>query len=309
MSRTSPAIGFVGLGRMGGSMAARLLAAGYPVHGTARSRDRVESLLANGLRWQDTPRAVAEAADVVITSIPDDGVLNEIASGADGILAGLAPRMVWADMSTVSPRASRDLADRVRARDAAMLDSPVSGSVPQAQAGTLTIMVGGDEDAYASVEPILQELGNPTRIGPNGQGLVLKLAVNISLGVQMLAFAEGLVLAERSGVDPEIALGVMTQSAIASPMLQARAAIVHDLPDEAWFDLGFMQKDIRLALGTGREVGAPLPTADRASDVLALANGVGYEHRDIAALVQFLEELAAKKSEAALRPSPSATPR
>jgi 3-hydroxyisobutyrate dehydrogenase-like beta-hydroxyacid dehydrogenase len=309
MSRTSPAIGFVGLGRMGGSVAARLLAAGYPVHGTARSRDGVASLLANGLRWQDTPRAVAEAADVVITSIPDDGVLNEIASGPDGILAGLAPRMVWADMSTVSPRASRDLADRVRARDAAMLDAPVSGSVPQAQAGTLTIMVGGDEDAYASVEPILQELGNPTRIGPNGQGLVLKLAVNISLGVQMLAFAEGLVLAERSGVDPEIALGVMTQSAIASPMLQARAAIVHDLPDEAWFDLGFMQKDIRLALGTGREVGAPLPAADRASDVLGLANVLGYERRDIAALVPFLEELAAKKSDAALPPSPSATPR
>ena len=299
MSATSPPIGFVGLGRMGGAMAARLLAAGYPVSGTARSRDGVESLLENGLRWQDTPRAVAEAAHVVITSIPDDDVLNAIASGPDGLLAGLASQTIWLDMSTVSPRASRDLAARVRARDAAMLDSPVSGSVPQAQAGTLTIMVGGDEDAYVSVEPILRELGNPTRIGPNGHGLVLKLAVNISLAVQMLAFSEGLVLAERSGVDTEIALDVMTQSAIASPMLKARAPIVHDLPHEAWFDLGFMLKDLQLALGTGREVGAPLPAADRASNVLGLANVLGYEHHDIAALVPFLEELAAKKSEAA----------
>jgi len=299
MPAATPEIGFVGLGRMGGAMAARLLAAGYPVYGTALSRADVEGLEASGLRWMETPRALAEAADIVFTSIPDDPALNEIASGTDGILAGLAPHMIWADMSTVSPRASRDLAARVRERDAALLDAPVSGSVPQAQAGTLTIMVGGDEDAYARVEPILRELGNPTRIGPNGHGLVLKLAVNISLGVQMLAFAEGLVLAERSGVDPEIALDVMAQSAIASPMLKARAPIVHDLPQEAWFDLGFMQKDLQLALGIGREVGAPLPTADRASDVIGLANALGYDHRDIAALVTRLEELAAKKPEAA----------
>ena len=142
------------------------------------------------------------------------------------------------DLSTVSPRASREVAERVRERGAAMLDAPVSGSVPQVQAGTLTIMVGGDEEAYERVEPVLRELGTPTRVGENGQGLVLKLAINISLAVQMLAFSEGLLLADRDGVDRELALEVMTESPIGSPMLKARAPLVLDLPDEAWFDVG-----------------------------------------------------------------------
>ena len=121
-----------------------------------------------------------------------------------------------------------------------MLDAPVSGSVPQVQTGTLTIMVGGDEQTYERVVPVLQELGTPTRVGGNGQGLVLKLAVNVSLAVQMLAFSEGLLLAERDGVDPHVAAGVMTASPIGSPMLKARAPLVLDLPDEAWFDVSLM---------------------------------------------------------------------
>ena len=164
-------------------------------------------------------------------------------------------------MSTVSPRASRGLAERVHALGAAMLDAPVSGSIPQVQAGTLTIMVGGDQDAYKRVEPLLRELGTPTHIGANGQGLVLKLAINISLAVQMLAFAEGILLAERAGIDRKLAVEVMSGSAIGSPMLKARAALVLDLPDEAWFDVGLMQKDVALALDTGRELRVPLPSA------------------------------------------------
>ena len=195
-------IGFVGLGHMGGNMAARFLAAGYPVYGEERHREHAEELVQEGLQWRDTPREVAEAADIVFTSVPDDGVLEVVASGPDGILAGLAAEKIWVDLSTVSPPASRELAERVRALGATMLDAPVSGSVPQVQAGTLTIMVGGDEQAYARVEPILRELGTPTHIGENGQGLVLKLAINISLAVQMLAFAEGLVMAERAGHRP-----------------------------------------------------------------------------------------------------------
>ena len=156
---------------------------------------------------------------MLITSLPDDAVLESVASGPDGILAGLAAPKIWVDMSTVSPRVSRGLAQRVRARGASMLDAPVSGSVPQVQSGTLTIMVGGDDEAYARAEPVLRELGTPTHVGENGQGLTLKLAINISLAVQMLAFSEGLLLAERSGLDPELAAGVMTESPIGSPML------------------------------------------------------------------------------------------
>jgi 3-hydroxyisobutyrate dehydrogenase-like beta-hydroxyacid dehydrogenase len=291
MATTSTKIGFVGLGHMGGNMAARFLAAGYTVYGESRDRGDADQLVHEGLQWGSTPREVVEATDLLITSLPNDDVLESVASGRDGILAGITGPKVWIDMSTVSPRASRELAERVRAVGAAMLDAPVSGSVPQVQAGTLTIMVGGDEQAYTRVEPILRELGTPTHIGENGQGLVLKLAINISLAVQMLAFAEGLVLAERSGVDRKLAVEVMTGSPIGSPMLKARAELVLDLPDEAWFDVTLMQKDVALALDTGRELHVPLPSAAAADSVLTIARAFGYERRDIAALFEVLERL------------------
>jgi len=288
---TTTRIGFVGLGHMGGNMAARFLAAGYPVYGEERNRAAAQDLEHDGLQWRDTPREAAEAADVLFTSLPDDRVLETVASGPDGILAGLAADKIWVDMSTISPRASRELAERVRALGAAMLDAPVSGSVPQVQAGTLTIMVGGDKQAYARVEPILRELGTPTHIGENGQGLVLKLAINISLAVQMLAFAEGLLLAERGGIDPSAAAEVMAASPIGSPMLKARLPLILDLPDEAWFDIGLMQKDIVLALEAARELRVPLPSAAAADEMLTLARAHGHEHHDLAALFQTLRQL------------------
>jgi 3-hydroxyisobutyrate dehydrogenase-like beta-hydroxyacid dehydrogenase len=276
---------------MGGNMAARFLAAGYTVYGESRDPRDAQDL--DGLRWCDTPREIAQAADVVFSSVPDDGVLESIASGPDGILAGLTEAKIWVDMSTVSPRASREVAGRVHARGAAMLDAPVSGSVPQVQAGTLTIMVG-DEQAYARVEPLLRELGTPTHIGENGQGLVLKLAINISLAVQMLAFAEGLVLAERAGIDRTRAVDVMTHSPIGSPMLKARADLVLDLPEDAWFDISLMQKDIVLALDTARQLRVPLPTAATADKMLTLARAQGYERRDLAALHEVLAQLTSE---------------
>jgi 3-hydroxyisobutyrate dehydrogenase-like beta-hydroxyacid dehydrogenase len=284
-------IGFVGLGHMGGNMAVRFLAAGHAVHGSARRREPAQWLVDQGLRWCDTPRAVAEAADIVFTSLPDDDALESVASTTDGLLAGLAAGKVWIDVSTVSPRASRELAARVSARDAELLDAPVSGSVPQVKAGTLTIMVGGSEAAYAAVEPVLRVLGTPTRIGANGQGLVLKLAINISLAVQMLAFSEGLLLAEREGIDARLAAEVMAGSAIGSPMLKARVPLVLDLPDDAWFDIGLMDKDIRLALATAAERDVPLPSAGVADEVLTRAGELGYERRDIAALFEVLGRL------------------
>ena len=290
MERTVQRIGFVGLGHMGGNMAARLLAAGYPVHGEERHREHARNLEEQGLAWHDTPREVAEASDVVFTSLPDDAALEEAAAGPDGILAGLAAGKTWVDVSTVSPRVSRGLAAQVREHGAALLDAPVSGSVPQVRAGTLTIMVGGDADAYERAEPILRELGTPTRVGDNGQGLALKLAINISLAVQMLAFAEGLLLAERDGVDRDVAIDVMTQSPIGSPMLKARAPLVLDLPDEAWFDIELMHKDIGLALATASELGVSLPSAAVADIVLSRAEELGFGNRDLAALFQVLKQ-------------------
>jgi 3-hydroxyisobutyrate dehydrogenase len=288
MSAAHETIGFVGLGHMGGNMAARYLAADYPVHGEAREKAEVQKLLDAGLIWQETPREVAESVEVVFTSIPNDDVLEQVASGPDGIVAGLAEGKTWVDVSTVSPRVSRKVAEQVRATGAEMLDAPVSGSVPQVQSGTLTIMVGGDEHAYEGVEHLLRVLGTPTYIGQNGQGLILKLAINISLAVQMLALSEGLVMAERDGVDRELALKVMTESPIGSPMLKARAPLILDLPEEAWFDVDLMHKDIRLALETADELHVPVLSAGAADELLTKAGELGYGHRDLAALHEVL---------------------
>jgi 3-hydroxyisobutyrate dehydrogenase-like beta-hydroxyacid dehydrogenase len=285
-------VGFVGLGHMGGNMAARFLAAGYAVHGEAKQREGSRRLIDDGLQWCETPREVAEAAEVIFTSLPDDGVLQQVASGPDGILAGLSAASVWVEMSTVSPRTSRELAGQAGLAGAAMLDAPVSGSVPQVETGTLTIMVGGDRDAYERVEPLLRELGAPTYIGHSGLGLVLKLAINVSLAVQVLAFSEGLLMAERAGIERELAVEVMGASPIGSPMLKARARLLLDLPREAWFDIGLMQKDVVLALDTARKLGVPLPSAATADGLLTVARGQGYERRDLAALFEVLARMA-----------------
>ena len=285
-------IGFVGLGTMGGRIAGRLLASGHQVHGTNRTVAKAQPLIDGGLRWQPTPRAVAAAVDVVFSMVSDDAALDAITAGPDGILAGLTPGKVYIDMSTVSPEVSVELAERVRSIGARMLDGPVSGSVPQAETGTLTIMVGGEEAAFRLVQPVLRELGQTvTRVGGNGHGLLLKLAINISLAVQTLAFSEGLLLAERGGIDPRLAARVMSTSAIGSPMLRTRVPLLLDLPERAWFDVELMQKDVRLALQAARGLDVPLPSAATADDMLAKARELGYGGRDIAALHEVLARL------------------
>jgi 3-hydroxyisobutyrate dehydrogenase-like beta-hydroxyacid dehydrogenase len=272
------------------------------VYGTNRTASKAAPLIQRGLVWRDTPREVAEAAEVTFSMVLDDAALEAVVSGADGILAGLAPGKLYVDMSTVSTDLSREVAKRVRELGAGMLDAPVSGSVPQAEAGSLTIMVGGEAAAFTRVEPRLRELGVPTHIGANGQGLTLKLAINISLGVQMLAFSEGLLLAERNGIDREIATAEMTASAIGSPMLKARVPLILDLPDEAWFDVRKMQKDLSLALETARRLEVPLPSTAVANELLTTARARGYGERDIAALFAVLGELAGSEP---VRPSAS----
>jgi 3-hydroxyisobutyrate dehydrogenase-like beta-hydroxyacid dehydrogenase len=278
---------------MGGRIAGRLLDAGHLVYGTNRTRAKAEPLIKRGLTWRDTSREVAEAISVVFSMVTDDAALEAIASGPDGLLAGLSAGHLWVDMSTVSPVASATLAERAHALGASLLDAPVSGSVREAESGTLTIMVGGDEDAFAAAEPLLRELGQVVRhIGPNGQGLRLKLAINISLVAQMLAFSEGVLLAERGDIPRELAVEVMAESSIGSPLLRGRAPFVLELPDQAWFDVELAHKDIRLALATAQRDGVPLPAAGLADEWLTTAASLGYDHRDVAALYAVLAKRA-----------------
>jgi len=288
-------IGFIGLGAMGSRMAGRLLAAGHELHATNRTPAKAEPLIERGLHWQDTAREVARAADVTFSMVTDDDALRDVMKGPDGVLAGLSAGHVHIDMSTVSPNVSRDYAERARAIGAELIEAPVSGSIPAAEDGSLVIMAAGDEAAFHRVEPLLRELGSTvTYIGANGQALLLKLAVNISLGAQILALSEGVLLAERGGIDRKLAVDVIAGSAVGSPAVRARGPLILDLPKQAWFDVSLMQKDIRLALDAGIILGAPLPSTDVIDRTLTQARELGYAHRDIAAFFNTLAEADGK---------------
>jgi 3-hydroxyisobutyrate dehydrogenase-like beta-hydroxyacid dehydrogenase len=296
-------LGFVGFGAMGAPIAGRLLSGGYTVYGTNRTRSKAAALIEAGLLWCDSPRQVARAADVVFTMVTDDAAVEALTAGPDGILAGLSAGKIYVDMSTIDPQFSRALAERVGSRGAQMLAAPVSGSVPAAQAGSLAIIVGGHAEAFEQVEPILRKLGSTvTFVGDNGQALLLKLAINISLAVQMLAFSEGVLLAERGGVEPGLALEVLTHSAIGSPMLLARAPMLLELPEQAWFDVRMMRKDLRLALASARELAVPLPSTAVADELLRAAGTLGFERRDIAVLFRVLSEMTSPPTTSASEP-------
>lgn len=286
-------LGFVGLGVMGGGIARRLLEAGHEVHGYNRTREKARPLEELGLVLEDSPRAVAESADVVLSMVTNVPALRAVAEGDEGILAGLAPGKVWIDMTTAAPAVSRELAAKARERGADMVDAPVSGSVSTLEEGRLSIMVGGRPETFAQVEPILKDIGpKVTLVGDNGQALLLKIAINLSLQVQMVAFSEGLLLAEKDGIDREVALDVMLSSVIASPMLKYRAPFVLEQPEEAWFNVNMMQKDMLLALDLGRELDVPMPTTAISNELLTAARGMGLAHHDFAVVFEVLARMA-----------------
>ena len=286
-------LGFVGLGVMGGGVARRLLAAGHELHGWNRTPEKAAPLVAEGLVLEESPRAVAEQADVVFTMVTNVPALRAVAEGEDGIIAGLGPGKVWVDMTTAAPAVCRELAERVRETGADMVDAPVSGSVSTLEEGRLSIMVGGNEETFRRVEPILLDIGpKVTRVGDNGQALLLKIAINLSLHVQMVAFCEGLLLAEKDGIDREVALDVMLGSVIASPMLKYRAPFILDMPDEAWFNVNMMQKDMLLALEAGRQLDVSMPTTAITNELLTAARAMGLEDNDFAVVYEVLAEMA-----------------
>src|SRR5438105_4393461 len=282
-------LGYIGLGVMGGRMAARLLSKGHAVVGYNRTRSKAQALAGHGLRVASTPREAAAAADVTFVMVANSDALKSVADGADGFVAGLGAGKIVVDMSTVSPALSRALASRVGEAGAEMVDAPVSGSVLTLEQGKLSIMVGGDRATFDRVQSLLEDIGpKVTYVGAHGLAVSMKIATNISVAVQMLAFAEGILLAEKSGIAREVAVDVMTHSAIGSPMLQYRGPFVLRLPDEAWFDTTMMQKDLRLALDMGRELGVPLPTTSTTNEWLTAARAMGLADEDFAAVFQAL---------------------
>jgi 3-hydroxyisobutyrate dehydrogenase-like beta-hydroxyacid dehydrogenase len=295
--RTQMAIlGFVGLGVMGSEMVLRLLERGHTLTGYNRTRSKAARLLDKGMKWAGSPREVAAASDFTFSMVTNSSALEMIVEGPDGILAGLAPGKVLIDMSTVSPEFSRSVAAKVRAKDADMVDAPVSGSVITLQEGKLSVMVGGRKDTFDRVKPLLLDIGpKVTYVGDNGLALVMKIAANLSLAVQMLAFSEGILLAEKSGISREVAVEVLTNSAIASPMVKYRGPFVLKLPAEAWFNVNMMQKDMLLALDLGRALDVPMPTTAITNEFLTAARGMGLVHEDFAVLFDVLANMSGVK--------------
>jgi 3-hydroxyisobutyrate dehydrogenase-like beta-hydroxyacid dehydrogenase len=286
-------LGFVGLGVMGSQMVSRLLDKGHAVTGYNRTRAKAKWLIDRGMKWADSPRAVAAAAEVTFAMVTNVAALEAVAYGPDGILAGLAPGKMFVDISTVSPAASRALAVKVREKGADMMDAPVSGSVITLQEGKLSVMVGGRRETFERLKPLLLDIGpKVTYVGDNGLALSMKIATNLSLAVQMMAFSEGVLLAEKSGIARETAVEVLTHSAIASPMIQYRGPFVLRMPDEAWFDVNMMQKDMLLAMELGRQLNVPLPTTAVSNEFLTAARGMGWEKKDFAMVFDVLAQMS-----------------
>jgi len=295
MSDEPLSVGFVGLGSMGGRMVQRLLAGGHRVTGWNRSAVKAEGLAEKGMARAPTPREAAEGADVVLSIVTDTAAVEQVASGEEGIIAGLRPGAVYADMSTIAPDASRALAERVAERGASMLDAPVSGSIATLEAGQLAIMVGGSEEAYERILPVLHSIGpKVTRIGDNGQALQMKVAVNLALVVQVTGFCEGVALAEKGGIPREAAVEAMLNSVVASPVLGYRGPFILDgrMPEVPWADVDLQQKDLLLALETGRRLGVPLPTAAASNELLNACRGLGIGHHDFVVVYDVYRRLA-----------------
>ena len=276
-------VGFVGLGAMGSGIVGRLLAAGHVVTGWNRSKPKTEPLAACGMRVAPTPRAVAAASEIVFSIVTDAPAVKAIALGSDGIIAGLKPGGIYADMSTIAPDASRAISAEFATQGLVMLDAPISGSPVTLAQGSAALMVGGDRGAFERIEPVLRAIGpKVTYVGSSGLAVQMKIAVNLLLMVEVIAFGEAVALAEKGGITREIAVDAILKSVAASPVLAYRGPFILDgkMPATPLADVTLQQKDMLLALELGRNLGSPVPLAAAANEMMNACRGLGLEHRD-----------------------------
>jgi 3-hydroxyisobutyrate dehydrogenase-like beta-hydroxyacid dehydrogenase len=276
-------LGFVGLGAMGSLIVPRLMVAGHTVTGWNRSRDKAADLIAAGMRWAETPRGVAEASDIVFSIVTDAKAVRACALGPDGIVAGLKKGGIYIDMSTIEPEESRAVAQEFAKAGSIMLDGPLSGSPVTVKAGNASVMIGGDEAAFERAKPVLLAIGpKVTRIGANGLACQMKIAVNLLLMVEVIAFGEAVALAEKGGVTRESAVDAIMKSVAASPVLGYRGPFILDgqMPDVPLADVTLQQKDMMLALNLGRRLGSPVPLAAAANEMMNACRGLGIDGND-----------------------------
>jgi 3-hydroxyisobutyrate dehydrogenase-like beta-hydroxyacid dehydrogenase len=276
-------LGFVGLGTMGQLIVPRLIAAGHEVTGFNRSRDKAEPLLAQGMRWAETPKAAAAQSEIVFSIVTDAKAVRAIALGENGIVASLKRGGIYIDMSTIAPDDSRAVAAEFSRAGSTMLDGPLSGSPVTVKAGQASIMIGGDEEAFERAKPVLLAIGpKVTRIGGQGLACQMKIAVNLLLMVEVIAFGEAVALAEKGGVSREAAVDAILKSVAASPVLGYRGPFILDgkMPDVPLADVTLQQKDMSLALDLARKLGSPAPLAAAANEMMNACRGLGIDAND-----------------------------
>ena len=276
-------IGFVGLGAMGAGIVPRLMAAGHTVTGFNRNKDKAAPLIKSGMRWAATPREVAAASEIVFSIVTDAPAVRAVALGSDGIISGLKPGSVYIDMSTIAPDSSRAISADFAKKGLAMLDAPISGSPVTLNQGNAALMVAGDKAAFEKVEPVLRAIGpKVTYIGTSGLAVQMKIAVNLLLMVEVIAFGEAVALAEKGGVNREVAVDAVLKSVAASPVLGYRGPFILEgkMPTVPLADVTLQQKDMLLALELGRKLGSPVPLAAAANEMMNACRGLGIDHRD-----------------------------
>jgi 3-hydroxyisobutyrate dehydrogenase-like beta-hydroxyacid dehydrogenase len=291
-------LGFVGLGAMGQLIVPRLMNAGHEVTGWNRSRDKAEALIKDGMRWADSPRAVAERSDIVFSIVTDARAVKACALGPDGIVSGLRKGGIYIDMSTIEPDESRAVAAEFAKAGSIMLDGPLSGSPVTVVQGNASVMIGGDERAFEKVKPVLLAIGpKVTRIGGNGLACQMKIAVNLLLMVEIICFGEAVALAEKGGVTREAAVDAILKSVAASPVIGYRGPFILDgkMPEVPLADVTLQQKDMMLALNLGRTLGSPVPLAAAANEMMNACRGLGLDHNDFVVAHQVYRRLGGQE--------------
>jgi len=276
-------VGFVGLGAMGAGIVPRLLNAGHRVTGWNRSAEKAAPLLKAGMNWAGTPRAVAEQSEIVFSIVTDAPAVRAVALGKDGILSGLRANGIYLDMSTIAPDASRAISTEFAKAGRTMLDAPISGSPVTLAQGKASIMVGGDRAAFERAKPALLDIAaRATYIGESGLAAQMKLAVNLLLMVEVIAFGEAIALAEKGGVEREIAVDAVLNSVAASPVLGYRGPFILEgkMPTVPLADVNLQQKDMFLVLELARKLGTPAFLATAANEMMNACRGLGLDRHD-----------------------------
>jgi len=286
-------LGFLGLGLMGYPMARNLLRAGHEVALWSNTADKARKLASEEKgKFCDTPKQVAENADIIFLCVGDTAMAQSVMLGENGLIEGIRPGAVVGDASTISPSESRKIGDAFRAKGAEFLDIPCTGSTPGAEGGTLTFMIGGDQATYEKVKPLLEPMGKRLYYcGGPGMGLQAKLSQNLILSNILMAFNEGMVLATKGGIDPKLMLEILDNSAAKSGLIAYKAPFVFRRDFSANFSVKWMDKDIGLMLDSGKELGVPLLLTSLTRQLFQTAIAAGHADEDICSTIKVLEDL------------------